>query len=186
MWDELLVWIATPEGKVAVPVFTFIAGGVGGFLARSFTSTPSERKQHRQRLFENGVKHMTQRIEKYRNFINAMQTCAQKKKAGEPLSLDDFLAVATTGDIYFAELKIACTAVLGGSMDDGTIREISTAAVEATAKILPLYYETLGKMASQIGSPYDGKLKRFNYEAIYEVAEKFAPTSVMPRIRLIE
>lgn len=180
--QDLWTLLMTPGATVPVSAATFAIGGILGFLARTLTTTPNERYQQRQRLYENGRRHKEERAKRYSEYTAALQIYATKKKSGEQLTLDDFQKVATTGDLYYNELKMSADAILARSVDDRSRETLVTDAAEAIQKTLPLHYETLQKIAKQIGCAYNGELKRQNYEAVYQVVEKYAPSSVMPVI----
>jgi hypothetical protein len=162
------------------PGVTFALGGVCGFLATRLTMTASERAQRRQQIYDNGVKHKQDREKRYLDFTNAMRSYVSKP---ESPTLDDFHSVSTTGDLYFGELMIIADAILAGNVDNGSRdNNFVPAIVEALQKNIPLYYETLGKIASKLGVSYEGRFKRSNYESLFTVAERFASNAALPPI----
>ncbi|MBB2905304.1 hypothetical protein FHR76_001648 [Rhizobium sp. RAS22] len=181
--QQFIEWLATPAATAPLAATTFVVGGVLGFLARTLTTTPAERDQKRQRLYENGRRHKEELAKSSTAFTNALQAYVNKKNAGGDLSLDDFQSISTAGNLYFNEMKMACDAILANSVDAQSRNTIVTAAAEATNKNIPLYYDTLQKIAQRIGCEYNGEFRRSNYECVYQVIEKYASSSVMPAVR---
>ncbi|PBC00711.1 hypothetical protein [Mesorhizobium sp. WSM3860] len=180
--DKVWAWLNTPGATATVSTITFVVGGVTGFLARSLTSTPAERQQHRQRLYENGLRHKAEREKRYIEFREAFEAFIKKKNCGGELTLDDFQSISKAGDLYFSELKMAADAILGNSVDKLSRETIVTAIAEALEKNIPLYYQTLHRIAEKIGVAYSGEFKRHNYENLYIVVEKYASSSVIPPV----
>ncbi|WJI74829.1 MULTISPECIES: hypothetical protein [unclassified Mesorhizobium] len=178
--DKVWAWLNTPGATATVSTITFVVGGVLGFLARSLTSTPAERQQQRQRLYENGLHHKTEREKRYVEFCDAIGVYIEKKKIEAKLTLDDFQSISKAGDLYFSELKMASDAIIGNSIDKVSRETIVSAIAEALEKNIPLYYETLHRIADKIGVTYSGEFKRPNYENMYVVVEKYASNAVMP------
>ena len=178
MWELL----GTPAATAIISASTFVVGGVAGFLSHSLVSTPAERQQQRQRLYENGRHHKEMRAKLYGEFTTAIRNYISKKNSGATLSLDDFQRVSTAGDLYFNELQMSADAILAKSIDKHSRNTLVTAIVEALQKNIPLYYETLQKIAERIGAEYNGKFKRQNYESMFQVSEKYASDAVMPPV----
>lgn len=176
MWELL----GTPAATAIISASTFVVGGITGFLSRSLVSTPAERQQQRQRLYENGRHHKEERAKLYAEFTGAIRAYISKKSSGETLSLDDFQSVSKAGDLYFNELKMSADAILAKSLDKHSRDTLVTAIVEALEKNIPLYYDTLQKIAERIGGNYNGEFLRHNYESMFQVSEKYASNSVMP------
>ena len=88
--------------------------------------------------------------------------------------LDHFLAIATTGDSYFNDLKIIADAILANNLDpqarDSTLIPKIKEAVESN---LEDHYKTLKNIAKKKGFTFKGTLKRENYQSLYTVLEKY-------------
>lgn len=178
--DKIWAWLDSPGATLTISTVTFALGGVSGFLARSLVSTPAERQQQRQRLYENGLRHKTERERRYVDFCNAFQTYIEKKNSGGSIGLDDFQSISKAGDLYFSELKMCADAILGNSIDKHSRETLVTAIAEALEKNIPLYYKTLRRIADQIGVTYSGEFLRHNYDGLFRVVEKYASEAVMP------
>lgn len=173
MIDEALKYLANPG-------VTFVLGGICGFIATRLTMTASERSQHRQRIYDNAVKHMQEREKRYVEFCNAMRAYVNKQSSP---TLDDFHSIATTGDLYFNELMIVADAILSRNIDrNSRDQNFVPAIVEALQKNIPLYYETLAKIATGLHVPYEREFKRSNFESLFAVAERYASSAVLPVI----
>jgi hypothetical protein len=160
------------------PGITFVVGGICGFVATRLTMTASERSQHRQRIYENSVRRKKEKEERYLAFVNAITSYCNK---AEKPTLDDFQSIATSGDMYFNELKIIADSILSGHIDRNSRDHTFVPAIaEALQKNIPQYYDTLSKISARVGAPYDGRFKRTNYESLFRVVERFASNSVLP------
>jgi len=181
MLDDLLAFIAKPA---VLPAITFVVGGVFGFLATRFTMTASERSAHKQRLYDNSNSHKREKEKRYLEYVNALGAYCAKT---DPASLADFQSVATTGELYFNELKIIASAILDGRIDLASGRDdFIPDIIEALQKNIPQHYETLKKIANRIGAPYDGKFRRSNYESLFRAAEKYASAAALPPLPATE
>lgn len=179
--EELLAFIAKPA---VLPAITFVVGGVFGFLATRFTMTASERSAHKQRLYENSNSHKREKEKRYLEYVDALRAYCAKT---EPISLADFQSVATTGELYFNELKIVASAVMDGRIDTVSARDTFIPnLIEALEKNIPQHYDTLHKMAVRIGVPYEGKFRRVNYETLFKAVEKYASSAVLPPLLAAE
>jgi hypothetical protein len=173
--DDALIFLGRPA---VLPAITFVVGGICGFVATRFTMSASERSSHQQQLYENSNNHKREREKRYLDYTNALQAYCSK---AEPATLADFQIVATTGDLYFNELKIIAAAILEGRTDPASAKDsFVPAIVEALEKNIPQHYETLRKIANRVGAPYEGKFKRSNYDVLIAVAEKYASNRVLP------
>jgi hypothetical protein len=173
--EELLAFVAKPQ---VLPAITFVAGGVSGFVATRFTMTASERSAHKQRLYENSNSHKREKDKRYLEYVNALSSYCTKTDA---VSLVDFQSVATTGELYFSELKIIGSAILDGRIDPASARDSFVPdIIEALQKNIPQHYDTLRKIADRVGAPYDGRFKRSNYEALFRAAEKYGSSAALP------
>jgi len=138
----------------------------------------SERNVHKQTLYENSNSHAREKEKKYLEYVNALALYCNKT---DPASLVDFQSVATTGELYFNELKIIASAILDGRIDPASARDsFIPDIVEALQKNIPQHYETLKKIADRIRAPYDGKFRRSNYESLFGAAEKYASSAALP------
>jgi hypothetical protein len=181
MLDDLLAFIAKPA---VLPAITFVVGGVFGFLATRFTMSASERSTHKQRLYENSNSHKREKEKRYLEYVNALGAYCAKT---DPVSLADFQSVATTGELYFNELKIIASAILDGRIDRAPARDAFIPdIIDALQKNIPQHYETLTKMAVRIGAPYDGRFRRSNYDPLFKAAEKYASGAVLPPMLAVE
>ncbi|AXK82253.1 hypothetical protein DW352_18025 [Pseudolabrys taiwanensis] len=175
--DQALTLLGAPN---VWSVVTFVTGGVMGFFVKVLAMSASERSAHKQRLYENSNAHKRERERRYLDYTNAIS--AYCLKTDKP-TLADFQSVATTGELYFNELKIMAAAVLDGRTDPASAKNSFVPdIVEALEKSIPRHYETLKKMADLIGAPYEGKFKRSNYEVLFAVAEKYASNRTLPPI----
>lgn len=170
-WEEIAKFLASPEGKIAIPALTFVVGGICGFIATRFTMPADKREELKDRRHQIGVSHQAEKDKAYAAFCNALKRYIDK--ADEP-SLDDFFDVSTTGDLYFSRLKIMADAVITGnvdtySRDNNFVPDIC----EAIEKTIPAYYDALAKISARIGSPYTGRFERRGYESLFIVAEKY-------------
>lgn len=179
-WDDLLKLLADP----AMPVITFVVGGVCGFLVSRYTMSKAERKDHEQVQYQNGLDLRNEKEARVQAFQNAMVAYIKNEEAP---SLDDFFLLSTTGNSYFNYLKNIADAIVQEKVDkhvrDNTfIPDI----VEAINKTIPKYYTTLKAVAERISAPYDGRFLRSNYESLFVVAEKYAANSIMPPVASIQ
>lgn len=177
MLDELLAFIAKPA---VLPAITFVVGGICGFVATRFTMSASERSAHKQRLYENANSHKREKEKRYIEYVGALRSYCDKV---DPATLADFQSVATSGELYFSELKIIASAVLDGRVDAASARDsFVTDLIEALEKNIPRHYDTLSKIAERIGVSYDGKFRRRNYEPIFKAVEKYASSTALPAL----
>jgi hypothetical protein len=154
------------------------------FLATRFSKTSSERSQHRQKLYENGVALKQEREKRYGEFVGALSAACAKVKNKEPLSLSDFTSVASSGDMYFNTVAIIADAVLDGKVNRSARETFVTSIVEALNKNIPVYYQTLGTLAGELGQEYFGEFRREKFENMYRAAEKFAGSASLPKAQL--
>ena len=153
---------------VGVPIATFVLG----FFTSRFTMTKKERKDHQQTLYENASDLAEKQKVAYTEFTDALATYIS---ADEP-RVEDFLAIATSGDRYFSQLKMTAEAILSDNVDP-IIRDetLIPALKEAIEKSLPAYYEALIEISRKRNIDYSGDLSRSNYESIYSAVEKHPP-----------
>ena len=177
MFDDLLTFIGKPA---VMPAITFVVGGICGFVATRFTMSASERSAHKQRLHENANSHKREKEKRYLEYVGALTSYCDKV---EPATLVDFQSVATSGELYFSELKIIASAILDGRVDTALARDgFVPDLIEALEKNIPQHYETLNKIADRIGVSYDGKFRRRNYEPIFKAVEKYASSTALPAL----
>ena len=168
--DELLQYAGNPA-------VTFVVGGICGFLGTRFTMSAAERKNYKQTQYENALKHKKAKEERFVAFTRAMRDYVNK---GGPPSLDEFHSISTSGDLYFSELRIIADAILDGNVDPGSRdRTFVPDLVRAVQKTIPSYYETLGRIASQMGVEYGGAFQRADYESVFQAVEKYAPKEML-------
>lgn len=153
----------------------WMLGGIVGFFISRWTLTKKERLDAEQKQFENGRDLMIAQNSRYQEFVAAMQKFVNK--AGEP-GVDEFVAIATTGDTYFHQLMINSNAVLAGKVSETLRNDTFVPRIEeAVRSNLPNYYSTLQSIAARKGFEYTGKLDRRKYEALYSVVEKYGSSS---------
>ncbi|MGE0008354.1 MAG: hypothetical protein AB7S92_22595 [Parvibaculaceae bacterium] len=167
-----------------MPAITFAVGTVIGFFISRFTLSKSERLDHKQRLYENGLAHKKEKEERYKQFTNAIQSYISKKQKKSKITLDDFQAISTAGDLYFGELKSIAIAIQGENIDKESRPTFVTSIVEALQKNILVYYNVLQAISDKIDAPYSGEFKRSNYECLFEVAEKYAPNEALPPVKI--
>jgi hypothetical protein len=173
--SDLEYWIAAIKDNVS-PI-QWLLGGVVGFFTSRWTLSKKDRLDAEQKLFENGRDLMVAQNLRYQEFTSALQKYVNKK---EDPTVDDFVAIATSGDTYFHQLMISSNAVLGGKVSAGLRDDtLVPRIVEAVTSNLPGYYSTLQSIAAGKGFTYDGKLDRKKYEALYVVVEKFGRTGAV-------
>lgn len=159
---------------IASDAFKIVGGFVGGFLVSRLTMSKAERKQHQQRLYENSREHRSRKEERYLAFSNALHAYVEKKGRGD---LKDFHHIATSGELYFGELRMIADAILGGKVDrDARDNTFVPDIVDALQKSIPAYYAALMEISTNIGASYSGVFKRENYESLYRVAERYGRT----------
>jgi len=155
------------NASVLIPIMTFILG----FLSSRFTMTKKESKDLEQKLFDTAKNLMLSQNDRFQDFSSVLHKYASKQ--GDS-TLDDFYEIATNGEKYFYQLKIISDAILANQVDrlsrDNTLIPKIREAVE---KSLPIFYETLQKIAEKNGFNYTGCLKRDNYESLYKVLERY-------------
>lgn len=156
--------------EYVVPIVTFVLG----FLLSRLTMTKKERRDFEQGQYNNALALADQQKKAYESFTSALQAYVAKKQN----SFEDFMAISSTGDTYFYQLKLVGDAILSGKIEshmrDATLLPLLE---EATEKSIPAYYEALTNIAIKNDFPYEGSLKRKNYESIYSAVEKYSNVS---------
>lgn len=169
--DEFITYAGNPG-------VTFVLGGICGFLGTRFTMSAAERKNYKQSQYQNGLNHKQEKEKRYIEFTNAMREYASR--SGQP-TLNEFHNISTSGDLYFNELRLIADAILDGNIDSGSRdRTFVPDMARAIQKTIPSYYETLSKIAQQIGVEYGGSFDRADYESIFQVVEKYPARGIMP------
>jgi hypothetical protein len=157
--------------KFGIPLATFVLG----FLTSRFTMSKKERADTSRAAFQDTRALMERQEQTFQAYVTAINAYNMSDKDGE---IDHFLALATTGETYFYQLKIACDAILSGNVDTVTRDNTLLPKIrEATLASLPTHYETLKSIAEKKGFPYSGELRRENYLSLYTVMEKYGETA---------
>ena len=152
---------------IGVPIATFLLG----FFASRFSLSKKERLDHSQRLFQNERELSDRHESAYKEFSAALVAYVNSPSPG----LDDFAKISSTGDNYFRKLREIGESMLSSNIREQAARETFAPILkQALDKTIPSYYKTLKEIAKKNGFPYDGQLKRENYEPIYSAVEKFA------------
>jgi len=152
--------------KFGVPSGTFILG----FLTSRFTMSKKERADTSRAAFQDTRALMERQEQTFQAYASAIRAYCDSKDTEE---MDHFFSIATTGETYFYQLKIACDAILSGNVDpvarDNTLLPKIR---EATLESLPAHYSTLKSISKKKGFAYKGELRRANYNSLYAVLEK--------------
>lgn len=157
--------------KNFAPIVTFFLG----FFSSRFIFTKKEKADVSQKWFENSRSLMERQEETFQKYSAAISTYLNCDSADE---VDHFITMATTGETYFYQLRIASDAILSGHVtaiarDNTLVPKIR----EATLKSLPAHYETLHTIANKKGFKYEGVLERQNYASLYAVVERYGNLS---------
>ena len=151
-----------------LPVVTFILG----FVISRLTLTKKERKEVEQANYDNTASLIEQHEAAYTDYTDAIARYVDAPSA----SPENFVEIATTGDRYFIRLNFLATSILSDKVDVVAREQILLPKVRAAvARSLPQHYGTLRSIADRHGFPYRGELRRTDYGAIYDVAEKYGP-----------
>ncbi|WP_432347910.1 hypothetical protein WMC41_09890 [Shinella yambaruensis] len=158
----------------------FLVGGIFGFIVSRFTLSKAEKIASDQKKYENADKHAARRIEKYNEFHHALQAYCEKS---DGFNLDDFFSISKAGDNYFNELRLIADAIMQdripANMRDNTfVPDI----MSALSKNIPLYYDTLHKIAKKVKAPYTGKFEAKNYASMIHVIEKYGKSQELAPI----
>lgn len=157
---------------VVVPILTF----VGGFLVSRFTLSARDRRDEQQRRFENAEKLTKGQQEAFEGFAEALRVYNTAK---DP-DFDEFHVVTVAGERYFSYQHFVAQSILGGSVDPRARDQTLVPKIADTiTRTLPHYYMVLNNIARKKNYPYNGILKRKDYESLYEVVEKFAPEKLL-------
>lgn len=145
-----------------------------GFLASRLTLTKKEKKDIEQKQFENGKSLAEKQQETFQDFSKSLHVYVAKVRDGVPTSLDEFFDIATKGEKYFYQARITANAIMAGNVDRHT-RDTSfvPGLKECIDKTLPQYYSSLQNISKSLSIPYNGELKRENYESIYCAVERY-------------
>ncbi len=75
-------------------------------------------------------------------------------------------------------LSFLGSAILSDKVDRSTRDQMLLPKIRAAvARTLPQHYDTLREIAKKHGFPYNGELRRADYQALYDVVEKFGDGS---------
>ena len=156
--------------KFGVPFATFVLG----FLTSRFTMSKKERADTSRAAFQDTralMERQEQTFQAYASAINSYLTATSDSE------VDHFLSIATTGETYFYQLKIACDAILSGNVDEVSRDNTLLPKIrEATLETIPQHYETLKDISKKKKFNYSGELRRENYRSLYATIEKFGAT----------
>jgi hypothetical protein len=157
--------------KIGVPTGTFVLG----FLTSRFTMSKKERADTSRAAFQDTRLLMERQEETFQAYTAAINSYLNSLAEGE---IDHFMAIATTGETYFYQLKIACDAILSGNVSEIARENTLLPKIrEATLITLPEHYDALQTIAKKKGFSYHGELRRENYISLYDVIEKFGATA---------
>jgi hypothetical protein len=164
---EQLVDYLKEYSKVYIPIITFMLG----VIFSRYTMSKKEKKDYEQMLFDNSKDLMDRGNASFQSFAEELKKYSSQRE--EP-TLDDFLKIATSGENYFYQMKIASEAILSNHVtksarDNDLVPKIT----EAVNRTLPQFYDVLREIANKKKIPYTGKLIRKNYESLYLVVEKY-------------
>lgn len=152
---------------IGIPIATFI----GGFLISRFTMSKKERKEHQGQLQKNADEYQKSLHQEFTKFTNALAAYANLN--GEP-TLQDFLAIAQSGDGYFTHLKMIADATFAGTIPQAlSYSTFCQPMKEAHEKLIPKFYVTLAEIAAKRDSHWVGEFRRGNYESIESYYEKY-------------
>jgi hypothetical protein len=142
-----------------------------GFFVSRWTMTKKERKDYEQILYENGNDLMEKQNDTFQEFTKSLKMYIENK---DTPTLDNFYQIATSGEKYFYQQKIASDAILTNKVD-ARVRDntLVPSIKETVSKSLPEYYKSLKNISGKNGFRYTGELKRDNYESLYLVVEKY-------------
>lgn len=163
---------------VWVPMVTGIGGLALGLLGR-FTMTKKERADVSQKNYENAVAATAEHKAAYQAYVAALTAYC---RADQP-TMDDFLRLSSTGDVYFNQIARMCDAILADRIDASTRDATWLPKIKvAFDRLLPAHYETLRAQADKRGyTDYTGKLRRSDHESIFVVAERFGQSDAWLR-----
>jgi len=154
-------------------------GGLIGWIVTYFFMSKKDRVDANQTVYQNARDLMRENNDNYLKFKEQLESYVTKV-ANNNVSLNDFTAITSSADKYFAELNLAASAVLDkritNKMRENTFMPLF---VDAIQKSLPAYYEIIEKSSKKLGFSWGGKLRRENYAGIYDAVEKFRPTEMV-------
>jgi hypothetical protein len=149
-----------------LPIGTFILG----FLTSRFTMSKKERADVAQLRFQNSRELMERQNETFQDYVSALDGYINALEG----DADHFVKVATVGERYFYQLKIASDAILSDAVDANARDNTLVPKIrEAVERSLPEHYDALREIAAKKGFRYDGELRRENYSSLYAVVEKY-------------
>ncbi|WP_312597806.1 hypothetical protein [Brevundimonas sp.] len=161
-----------------VPIWVPLVSALGGVILGRFSMSKKERADIDQKNYENSVKATETHDVAYKAYVAAL---AAYGSADDP-TMDQFLALSSTGDSYFTQIARMADTIISGrvdvSMRDATWLPKIKVAYE---KLLPAHYGALQAQARKKNYSYTGKLRRSDHESIYSVAEKFGSTDAWLR-----
>ena len=153
--------------------FLTIAVGVAGLFLGHFFPKWKDRKDHDQA----NLKNTEGLITKHEANLAAYTECIEKCLAAEPVSVELFTNLATTGTRYFDHLNVIAAVIMSGQVNtqirDGSLLPKIRAVAN---KNLQFHYDTLANIAAKNGFPWNGRLRKADYQSIFDVAEKFGLT----------
>ena len=153
--------------QVLVPVGTFVLG----FLVSRFTLSKKERFDVASQKQARSQELTKARDEAFTGFTAAITRYANSSSAPD---LDEFTAVATTGEKYFTVVQMICDAVLNSQLPESTVSNTHLQTVrDVVDRTLPKFFSTLQDIAAATQLRYSGELRRSDYESIYAVYEKY-------------
>ncbi|MET3526478.1 hypothetical protein [Phenylobacterium koreense] len=164
-----------------VPLWLTILSAVGalliGLLGR-FTLSKKDKKDLEQKNYENSMKIIESHESSYKTYTQALSTYSD---SDDP-SFDDFMKLASAGDLYFHHAGMMCNAILSGKVDESIRDNTWLPKIKLIfERLLPAHYEVLQGQATKKGYPYTGKMRRQDHESIYAVVEKFSNSPAWQR-----
>lgn len=148
---------------------TIIVGVLGLFLGQ-FVPKWKDRKDHDQ----DNLKNTEGLIAKHESNFAAYTECIEKCLAANPVTVELFTNLATAGTRYFDHINVIAGVIMSGQVNpqirDGSLLPKIRAVANKT---LQFHYETLAKIAAKNGFVWNGRLRKADYQSIFDVAEKF-------------
>lgn len=154
-------------GKVLIPIGTFVLG----FFVSRFTLSKKERFDVEAQKQARSQELTKARDEAFTAFTAALTKYANCANAP---GLDEFSAIATTGEKYFTVVQMISDATLNSQLPQIAIKNTHLRTVkEVVERSLPKFFRTLQDIANAKQLKYNGVLRRADYESIFVVYDKY-------------
>lgn len=161
-----------------VPIWVPLVTGLGGLVVGRFSMSKKERADVDQKNYENSTKVTETHHAAYQAYVDALTAY---HKSGDP-TFDDFVKLASSGDVYFLQVSRMCETILANKADEGIRDNTWLPKIKrAFDSLLPAHYDSLQAQAKKKAYPYTGKLRRQDHESIFAVAEQFSATAAWQR-----